>query len=148
MQKTANPASFGALLRGFRLAAQLSQAGLAERPAMSADEARSAARAAITEAREAGDSGIVACAIQHMAAMSCRTDPKTAAKLLGFVNAVFALGYRRENTERYTHALLVSALRERLSNDELAGLEREGGTMSELQAARLATRWGRSAITQ
>ena len=97
------------------------------------------AREAVFDAREAGDSGIEACAIQHVAAMLSSAEPRTAAKLLGYVDAVFAAGYRRENTERHTHSLLVSTLHEELSDDATESLGREGATMSELQAVRLAT---------
>jgi predicted ATPase len=107
-------------------------------------EALTTARAAVLDAREGGDAGIVACAIQHLAAMLSRSDPRAAAKLLGYVEGVFAGGYRRENTERYTHALLTSALRDKISDDEIAELDREGAAMSELQATRLATRGARS----
>ncbi len=104
------------------------------------DEARATARVAVLDAREAGDAGIAACAIQHLAAMLSHADLPTAAKLLGFVDGVFAAGYRREHTERYTHALLMASLREKLSDDEIAAFGREGAAMSELQAVRLATR--------
>ena len=104
------------------------------------EAARATARAAVVDARQAGDAGIVACAVQHLAAMLARADPRTAAKLLGFVNDVFATGFQRENTERYTYELLSTALHEKLSDDEIGALAREGAAMSELQAARLATR--------
>lgn len=103
------------------------------------NEARAIAREAAFEAREAGDAGIAACAIQHLAAMLSRNEPSTAARLLGFVEGAFA-GYRREHSERYTHDLLMRSLREALSEDEIAKLGREGAAMSELQAIRLATR--------
>lgn len=105
------------------------------------DEVRAMGRAAILDAREAGDAGIAACAIQHLAALLSRGDAtKTAAKLLGYVDSVFAEGYRRENTERYTHDLLLEAFHERLSDEEIADLMREGAGMTESQAIRSATR--------
>lgn len=104
------------------------------------DEARTSAREAVFEAREAGDAGIAACAIQHLAAILAPGDPRTAAKLLGFVDGVFAAGYRRENTERYSHAELMRSLRQALNADEITVLNYEGAAMSELQAVRLATR--------
>jgi non-specific serine/threonine protein kinase len=103
------------------------------------EEARAMARGAMLDAREAGDAGIGACAIQHLALIMSRADPRAAAKLLGHVDAVFAAGYRRENTERHTHALLLTALSEKLNDDEITSLGREGAAMSEPQAARLAT---------
>ena len=105
------------------------------------DEVGVMARAAILDAREAGDAGIMACAIQHLAALLSRGDAtKTAAKLLGYVDSVFAQGYRRENTERYTHDLLLEALHERLSGEEVAALTHEGAGMTVSQAIRSATR--------
>ncbi|MBV8345594.1 MAG: helix-turn-helix domain-containing protein [Candidatus Eremiobacteraeota bacterium] len=109
------------------------------------DEAAAMARAAIFDAREAGDAGIVACAIQHRAALLSRSDAKTAAKLLGYVDGVFAQGYRREHTERYTYELLMTALHNVLSDEEIAALARDGAAMSELRAAHIATRGGRTA---
>ncbi|MBV8067248.1 MAG: hypothetical protein JO113_04665, partial [Candidatus Eremiobacteraeota bacterium] len=91
------------------------------------------------------DAGIAACAIQHLAAMLSSADPRTAAKLLGYVESVFAAGYRRENTEQYTHALLLAELHERLNDDEITALGLEGAAMTELQAARVAARGPRAA---
>jgi len=107
------------------------------------EDARATARAAIAEARESGDYGIMACAMQHLAAMLARGEPQTAAKLLGYVDRVFAQGYQREHTERYTHDLLMRALHAHLGDDELAALQREGAAMAEPQAARIAMRAGR-----
>ena len=42
----------------------------------------------------------------------------------------------RENTERYTHNLLMATLRERFSESEIAALGRQGAAMSEAQAIR------------
>lgn len=110
------------------------------------DEARAIAREAVFDAREAGDTGIAACAIQHLASLLSRSDPRTAAKLLGFVDGVFAAGYRREPTERYTLALLMRSLRQTFSDDEIAALGQEGSAMSEPQAVRLATRTPRTGV--
>jgi len=105
------------------------------------DEACAMGRAAIADARQAGDAGIVACAIQHLALLLSRSGArKAAAKLLGYVDRVFAQGYRREHTERYTYELLVASLRERLSDEETAALMREGAAMSEVLAIRAAIR--------
>ena len=103
-------------------------------------DARAMARRAMFDAREARDAGLVAVALGHLAATLASHDAPDAARLLGYVDGVFATGYRRENTERYTHGLLVSALHERLSDDQIATLVREGGAMSEAQAIRIATR--------
>ena len=111
------------------------------------DDAWAMGRAAIFDAREAGDAGIMACAIQHLAAILSSGDTKaTAAKLLGYVDAVFARGYRREHTERYTHELLMKALGEQLSDDQIAALARQGAAMTESEAIRIATRAPKSRV--
>ncbi|MBV8373620.1 MAG: helix-turn-helix domain-containing protein [Candidatus Eremiobacteraeota bacterium] len=103
-------------------------------------EARAVAREAVFDAREAGDSGILACALGHLAALWAPLDPRNAARLLGYVERVFASGYQREHTERYTHEILTNALRQALTETENAALEREGALMSENQAVHLGTR--------
>jgi hypothetical protein len=105
------------------------------------DEARSAARTAMYDAREAGDAGVVACAIQHLATIIARDDPTRGAHLLGYVDAIFlAQGYQRERTERYTYERLLQALHERLSGEQIAALTRESATMTEARAMHLAAR--------
>jgi predicted ATPase len=103
-------------------------------------EARAIARDAVFDAREAGDTGGLACALGHLAAMMAPQDPADAARLLSYVDDVLARGYRRENTERYTHNLLMATLRDRFSEGEIAALGRERAAMSEVQAVRIATR--------
>lgn len=104
------------------------------------DEARTVARAAVFEGRDAGDTGVMLCALGHLAAILAKNDPRDAARLLGYVERVFAEGYRRENTERYTRGVLTATLQNRLIEIEIASLAREGAAMSEAQAIRLATR--------
>ncbi|MGA8100471.1 MAG: tetratricopeptide repeat protein [Candidatus Cybelea sp.] len=111
------------------------------------EEARAMARAAVFDAREAGDAGILACAIGHLATMLANSDPRNAAKLLGYVESVFAGGYHREPTERYTYELLITTLHRLLSDEEIAAAQQEGAAMSELQAMRLATRGRAPAFT-
>jgi predicted ATPase len=109
------------------------------------DEARALARAAVFDAREAGDSGMMACAIGTLATLRASGDPRSAAKLNGYVDGVLSVGYIREYTERYTQALLMERLRKTLRDDEIAVLAREGASMAEPQAVRLATHAGRPA---
>jgi predicted ATPase/DNA-binding XRE family transcriptional regulator len=104
------------------------------------EEARAAARAAVFDAREVGDAGTAAIVIQHLAALLAHGQPRAAARLLGYVDNIFAKGYRREKTEQYTHDLLMEALHTRLGDEEIAALGREGAAMSESQAIRIATR--------
>jgi hypothetical protein len=61
--------------------------------------------------------------------------------LLGYVDATFTQRrVAREFTTRFTYDRLMSTLRQTLSDDEIATLEREGATMTEDQAAELAQR--------
>ncbi|MGC2406291.1 MAG: hypothetical protein WA431_07775, partial [Candidatus Cybelea sp.] len=112
------------------------------------DDARALARAAVSDAREAGDNGIMACAIGTLAALRSRSDPRNAARLNGYVDEVFSAGYIREYTERYTQTLLMERLHQTLSDDEIATLGREGVAMTESQAVRLATHAGRLSIAR
>ena len=103
------------------------------------DEARALARAAVFDAREAGDTGMMACSIGTLATLRSSNDPRSAAKLIGYVDGVFSAGYIREFTERYSQALLMERLHQTLGDDEIAALAREGATMTDSQAVRLAT---------
>jgi predicted ATPase len=104
-------------------------------------ESHEMASAAVREARQGVDRGILACAIQHLAAIRATADPKNAARLLGYVEQLLAgTGFVREYTERYTYDVLWTRLREKLADDEIAVLSREGGLLTEEQAVRLARR--------
>jgi predicted ATPase/DNA-binding XRE family transcriptional regulator len=107
------------------------------------DEARALARAAVWDAREAGDDGIMACAIGTLATLRSRNDPRGAARLNGYVDNVFSAGYIREYTERFTQELLMERLRQALTGDEIAALAREGSALTESQAVRLAAHYAR-----
>jgi predicted ATPase/transcriptional regulator with XRE-family HTH domain len=99
------------------------------------DEARKMALRAMVDA----DSIYGAVPLQHVAAILARTMPKRAAKLLGFIENIFAAtGFKREHTERYSYDRLMSALRETMSDDEIGRLMREGAVMTEDQACKLA----------
>jgi predicted ATPase len=98
-------------------------------------EARQMASAAAHEAREAGDRGLTSCALGHAAAIIAEHDPTTAARLLGYVDSVFAAtGYRRENTETKTYLLLVAELEGKLDKGRIATLRNDGALMNEDQA--------------
>jgi hypothetical protein len=93
------------------------------------------------DGRETGDRGIVNVALQHRAAALSQQDPRRAARLLGYVRrALKESGLEPEYTERFTRDLLLSRLRETLSEDEIAALADTGAAMSEDQAVRLAER--------
>lgn len=97
--------------------------------------ARVAARDALRKAR-----GIfalnVAVSIQHLATVAIhRDDVRRSARLLGYVDAwVVKEGYVRESTEQRAHQMLVTSLRARLSDDEIASLAAQGARFSEDQA--------------
>ena len=110
--------------------------------------ARELARAAVLDARQAGDYGIMSCALGHLATILSHGDPKGAARLLGYVESVFASGYRRENTERYTHDLLMDTLHQALTDDQIADLVREGAFMTEDAAVRYVLSNRRIAATE
>lgn len=102
------------------------------------DEARGLARAAVLDAREAGDREMLACAIGTLAALRSCSDPRSAARLIGYADSVFAAGYIREYTEQYAQSVLTERLRQTLNHDEIAALAHEGAAMTELQAVKLA----------
>lgn len=86
-----------------------------------------------------GVASFVAVPLQHLAAIVADDEPTRAATLLGYVDGVFAAtAFSRENTERYSHELLMKALHSHLTEDEIAACSREGAALSEAQALRLA----------
>jgi tetratricopeptide (TPR) repeat protein len=108
------------------------------------DEARSAAREAVTAARDTQYSLMLACALQHLAAIAASLesvnmpvieDRRRAARLLGYVDTCLAtLEAFREYTEQQEYDVILSVLREALGADQLARLTTEGSTWSEDQA--------------
>ena len=98
--------------------------------------AREAAREALRFARQARHEPIIAIALQHLAVITgLGGDTRRAAQLLGYVDAQYAaLGLQREPTERQGYDKLMVALREALSDDEIAILGAEGAAWSEDQA--------------
>jgi hypothetical protein len=77
--------------------------------------------------------------LQHFAAAIAETQPRTAARLLGYVDCVFtANAFARENTERYTYERLTATLHEALSDGAIEAYRREGALMTAEQAVRLA----------
>jgi predicted ATPase/DNA-binding XRE family transcriptional regulator len=77
--------------------------------------------------------------LQHLASIFAPTEPRRAARLLGYVDKVLAgTSFSRELTEEYTHAILLHALRQKLSAEDIARLREQGASMSEGQALALA----------
>jgi tetratricopeptide (TPR) repeat protein len=105
------------------------------------EEAKSAAREALALARDAGFEAYVAWALQHLAAIAALRasddsvdrvgDLRSAARLLGFVDARFAqLESPRQYTEQQEYDKILPVLRDALGAD-LDALIREGEQWSE-----------------
>ncbi len=98
--------------------------------------ARESAREGLRFARQAQDTSHVAISLQHFALLAALggNEPR-GAQLLGYVNAQYShLEMEREPTEQWGYTKLMAALRERLSEDEVARLGAEGAGWSEDQA--------------
>jgi tetratricopeptide (TPR) repeat protein len=100
-------------------------------------EARSMALASIQDS----ESSYMAIPLQHLTAMLASNHPKRAARLLGYVEKVFAeTPFSRQVTEQYTYDFLMSALHQTMEDDEIARLGHEGAAMTEDQILKLARR--------
>jgi tetratricopeptide (TPR) repeat protein len=77
-----------------------------------------------------------AIAIQHLATVAAlRGDARRGARLRSWVDASFrSEGYEREPTEARLYEILMTALREKLSDAEVEALSAEGAQMTEDQA--------------
>lgn len=97
--------------------------------------ARLYARDALALARGAYPLG-VAVAIQHLATVAAQSgDPLRAARLRGYADAWHrSEEYEREPTERHTYEILMTTLREKLTDAEIEALGAEGAQLSEEQA--------------
>ena len=101
------------------------------------NEARSMALRAMHHA----DVGYSAVPMQHLAAVIASTQPKRAARLLGYVDQALAQStFARERTEQYTYESLVRTLHDLLSVEDTERLQREGAAMNREQATMLALR--------
>jgi predicted ATPase/DNA-binding XRE family transcriptional regulator len=108
------------------------------------DEARAAARDAVTAARDTQSPELVACALQHLAAIAVlresadeviTEDHSRAARILGYVDGCLAaVEILREYTEQQEYDAMVPVLRDALGADQLVRLMDEGGSWSEDQA--------------
>ncbi len=98
-------------------------------------EAREMALAAIDDAT----GSFPAVPLQHFAATITDSQPKVAARLLGYVEEVFkATAFSREHTEQYSYKRLMAALREVLDDRCIASCLREGALMNAEQILRIA----------
>ncbi|MGC2408246.1 MAG: tetratricopeptide repeat protein [Candidatus Cybelea sp.] len=99
-------------------------------------EAEATAREAVILAGKTHRTERVLHALEHLAAaLASRGELTTAAVLGGFVDAGYStLGYERETTERSSHDILASTLRDRLSEEDLAALMRRGAAMCSAEA--------------
>jgi predicted ATPase/DNA-binding XRE family transcriptional regulator len=99
------------------------------------DDARSMALASVAES----DTDYAAIPLQHLAAILAPSHPESAARMLGYVEKVFAATpYMRQRTEQYTYDRLIATLRDTLDDDEIAQLGRQGAAMNEEQVLNLA----------
>ena len=81
-----------------------------------------------------------AIATQHLATVATLSgDARRGAQLRGYVDASYrSIGYQREPTEQCTYDILMTALREELSDAEIESLAAEGAQLSEDQAVAVA----------
>ena len=100
------------------------------------DGAREAAREGLRLARQIQDPLVIAWALQHIALLlAVRGEVNEPARLIGYVNAQLKeLGLKRQDTEQWGYDKLVAALREQLSEVEIAQLAAEGAAWSEDRA--------------
>jgi tetratricopeptide (TPR) repeat protein len=99
-----------------------------------------AARTAALEAIDSGSGSFVAVPLQHLAAVIALSDPKRAARILGYVDAVFAsTAFARQYTEDFTYRALIDTLHQRLDEDTIAACMRDGASMNEKHAVALTT---------
>jgi predicted ATPase/DNA-binding winged helix-turn-helix (wHTH) protein len=104
------------------------------------EAAASAAAEALSEAPALGEPFLAADAIQALALVAARSgDPARAARLLGYVDAVYAADEKsREATETAVHQLLLIELDAALPAAERETLRAEGAGWTEEQAAAAA----------
>jgi hypothetical protein len=98
--------------------------------------ARESAREGLRVAGQVRSEQVIAWAMQHLALLAALGgDARRAVQLLGYVDAQYiALGMQREPTEQWGYDKLMAALREQLSEDEIAELAAEGAAWSQDQA--------------
>jgi predicted ATPase/class 3 adenylate cyclase len=97
--------------------------------------ARTSARDALQLARGVFTLSFI-CSIQHLATVAARSgDARRGARLRGYVDAWFrSERHEREPTEQLTYEILMTALREQLTDAEIEALAAEGAQMTEDQA--------------
>jgi predicted ATPase len=98
--------------------------------------ARDSARGGLRVAQQVRNELSIAIALQHLALLAgLGGDARRAAQLLGYVDAQYTvLGMQRESTEQWGYDKLTAALRETLSENEIAQLAAEGAAWSEDRA--------------
>jgi hypothetical protein len=91
-------------------------------------------------ARQAQRAFGIAIALQHLALVAAlRGEVRSASLIAGYVNAKYKeLGSEREYTEQWGYEKLMVALRESLSDSEIAKLVGEGEKWTEDQALEVA----------
>jgi len=136
--------AFGIRLRGMHaelIAADHHNNSAAYRIALGdMDAARDSAGEGLRFARPARYELGIAIALQHLALLAGLVGSvRRGAQLLGYVDAQYSrLGMQRATTEQWGHDKLMAALRETLSEDEIAQLAADGAAWSEDQAVEAA----------
>jgi predicted ATPase len=97
---------------------------------------RGSAREALRFSRQTGNDLAIAIALQHLAVLAgLGGDVRRGAQLLGYVDAQYRdLAMQREPTEQWGYDKLMTALRETVTEDEIAKLLAEGAAWSEDRA--------------
>jgi predicted ATPase/DNA-binding XRE family transcriptional regulator len=99
------------------------------------EEARLMAMASIDDS----DTDYAAIPLQHLAAVFAPEHPECSARVLGYVEKVFAATpYTRQRTEQYTYDRLMETLHQTMDDNEIAKLAGEGAAMTEEQIFELA----------
>jgi hypothetical protein len=98
--------------------------------------AKEFARKALRTGGEAQATEIVGWGVQHLVVILARQNQaRLAAQLLGYVNeALRKSEFQRQPTEQWSYEQLMAALRERLSEEQIAKLCAEGATWTEDRA--------------
>ena len=99
------------------------------------DEARTLANEALRKAVDVQLPVLIACSVQHLAAIATlRGEHDRAAMLLGFTNAIFGASIPRESTEQREYDSTIEALKHALGEPRVNELLRRGAATPQEQA--------------
>lgn len=132
-----NALSFSDRAKSARISANLRNNLAAYRIALNQHEQAAAdARQALSMLRETQNSYDIGIAVQHLALIAAlRGDVKRASRLTGYVDSYFKRsGIQREPTEKWCYDRIMSALHDRLAENNISLLMHEGAMLNERQA--------------